>query len=76
MVSLSRACRLIVSCTDRLGIVAGISSFLARHGGWIIEASQHADALAKWFFKRYEILAESLTCFFLKHLVVSNNYKN
>ncbi len=76
MASISRTYRLIVSCPDRLGIVAGVSSFLARHGGWIIEASQHADALAEWLFMRYEILAESLICFFLKHLVVSNNYKN
>ncbi len=61
---------MIVSCPDRLGIGAGVSSFLARHGGWIIEASQHADALAGWFFMRYEILVESLTYLFLKHLVV------
>ncbi len=62
MASPPRTYRLIVSCPDRLGIVAGVSSFLAQHGGWIIEASQHADALAEWFFMRYEILADSLTC--------------
>ena len=62
MASPPRTYRLIVSCPDRLGIVAAVSSFLAQHGGWIIEASQHADALAGWFFMRYEILAESLTC--------------
>ena len=62
MASLPRTYRLIVSCPDRLGIVAAVSSFLAQHGGWIIEASQHADALAGWFFMRYEILAGSLTC--------------
>ncbi|HYQ91318.1 MAG TPA: hypothetical protein VES89_04380 [Candidatus Competibacteraceae bacterium] len=44
-----------VSCPDRLGIVAGASSFLAQHGGWTIETSQHADALAEWFFMRHKI---------------------
>ena len=59
---MSRTYRLIVSCPDRLGIVASVSSFLAQHGGWIIEASQHADDVAGWFFMRYEILADSLNC--------------
>ena len=62
MASTPRTYRLIASCPDRVGIVAAVSSFLAQHGGWIIEASQHADAVAGWFFMRYEILAESLTC--------------
>ncbi len=53
--------RLIVSCPDRVGIVAAVSGFIADHGGWIIEASQHADPVSKWFFMRYEILAESLS---------------
>ncbi len=52
--------RLIVSCPDRVGIVAAVSRFIAEHGGWIIEASQRADPVSKWFFMRYEILAESL----------------
>ena len=62
MASIPRTYRLIASCPDRVGIVAAVSSFLAQHGGWIIEASQHADAVAGWFFMRYEILADSLTC--------------
>ena len=52
--------RLIVTCPDRVGIVAGVSGFLARHGGWIVEASQHADAVTGWFFMRYEIRKDSL----------------
>ena len=52
--------RLIVSCPDRVGIVAAVSGFLAEHGGWITEASQHADATTGWFFMRYEIRADSL----------------
>lgn len=51
---------LTLSCQDRVGIVAAVSSFLARHGGWIVEASQHADQDSMRFFMRVEILAESL----------------
>jgi formyltetrahydrofolate deformylase len=52
--------RIIISCPDRVGIVAAVSSFLAHHGGWITEASQHADSVTGWFFMRYEIRAGSL----------------
>lgn len=52
--------RIIISCPDRVGIVAAVSSFLSRHGGWITEASQHADSVTGWFFMRYEIRADSL----------------
>lgn len=52
--------RLIVSCRDRVGIVAAVSGFLAQHGGWITEAAQHSDTSTGWFFMRYEIRADSL----------------
>jgi formyltetrahydrofolate deformylase len=52
--------RLIVSCPDRVGIVAAVSGFLSSHGGWITEASQHSDQGLGWFFMRYEIRADSL----------------
>lgn len=52
--------RLIVSCPDRVGIVAAVSGFLSSHGGWITEANQHADPGSGWFFMRYEIRAGSL----------------
>ena len=57
---MSHTYRLIVSCPDRVGIVAAVAGFLAEHGGWIVEASQHADAVNGWFFMRYEIRANSL----------------
>ncbi|HEX3649147.1 MAG TPA: formyltetrahydrofolate deformylase [Pseudonocardiaceae bacterium] len=47
-------------CPDRRGIVARISSFLADHGGWIVEAAYHTDRDSGWFFTRQEVLAESL----------------
>ncbi|OBS08458.1 formyltetrahydrofolate deformylase [Acidihalobacter prosperus] len=57
---MSNSYRLVMACEDRVGIVAAVSGFLAEHGGWILEASQHADAANGWFFMRYEILADSL----------------
>jgi formyltetrahydrofolate deformylase len=47
-------------CPDRRGIVARISTFLADHGGWIVEAAYHTDRDSNWFFTRQEVLAESL----------------
>ncbi|GAA1280529.1 formyltetrahydrofolate deformylase [Saccharothrix xinjiangensis] len=47
-------------CSDRTGIVAGISSFLAEHGGWIVEAAYHTDQDTNWFFTRQEVRADSL----------------
>jgi formyltetrahydrofolate deformylase len=52
--------RLTITCPDRVGIVAAVAGFLAEHGGWIDEASQHADPVSGWFFMRYDIRAESL----------------
>ncbi|MAY72411.1 formyltetrahydrofolate deformylase [Halomonas litopenaei] len=52
--------RLVVSCPDRLGIVARVSNFIAGHGGSITEANQHSDLASGRFFMRYEILADSI----------------
>jgi formyltetrahydrofolate deformylase len=51
---------LTLSCPDRVGIVATVSSFIAQNQGWIIEAQHHADQIAQRFFMRQEILADSL----------------
>lgn len=56
----TRRYRLIISCPDQVGIVAAVSSFLADHNGWILEANHHSDASANWFFMRQEIRADSL----------------
>ena len=58
--SSSRRYTLSLSCPDRVGIVAAVSGFLASHQGWITEASHHADAEARRFFMRQELLADSL----------------
>jgi formyltetrahydrofolate deformylase len=58
--SAARRYTLTLSCPDRVGVVAAVSGLIARHQGWIVEANHHADALAKRFFMRQEILADSL----------------
>lgn len=53
--------RLVISCPDRLGIVAAVSDFLNRHNGSIVEASHHTDLEQKRFFMRHEIDADSMS---------------
>ena len=52
--------RLVISCPDRVGIVARVSQFVAEYGGWLTEANYHSDAGNGWFFMRNEIKADSL----------------
>lgn len=49
-----------LSCPDTTGIVAEISGFLARAGGWIVEAGYHSDPVTGWFFTRQVVRAASL----------------
>jgi formyltetrahydrofolate deformylase len=51
---------LTLACPDRVGIVARVAGFLAGHGGWIVESSNHADAGSGWFFTRQVVVADSL----------------
>jgi formyltetrahydrofolate deformylase len=52
--------RLVISCPDRVGIVAKVSNFLSTYNGWITEASHHADTHSGQFFMRHEIKASSI----------------
>lgn len=58
---MERTYTLVISCPDRVGIVAKVSNFIATYNGWIVEASHHADREAGWFFMRNEIKADSLS---------------
>ena len=51
---------LTLSCPDRTGIVARITTFLADIGGWITEAAYHSDDDSGRFFTRQEIRADSV----------------
>src|SRR5205807_3261358 len=45
---------LLVSCADRPGIVAAVASFVAAHGGNVIDLQQHTDHTDGAFFQRVE----------------------
>jgi len=45
---------LLVTCPDRTGLVSGISSFISRHGGNILESDQYSDVEAGIFLARFE----------------------
>jgi formyltetrahydrofolate deformylase len=51
---------LTLSCPDRVGVVAAVSSLIAANNGWISEAQHHSEQVGKRFFMRQEILADSL----------------
>lgn len=57
---MSRVYRLVISCPDQVGIVAGVAQYIADKGASIVEANHHTDAGNGWFFMRHEILASSL----------------
>lgn len=43
---------LLVSCTDKRGIVAGLAQTLSGHGANILDSDQHTDRLESQFFQR------------------------
>ena len=45
---------LLVSCADQPGIVAAVASFVAEHGGNVIDLQQHTDHTDAAFFQRVE----------------------
>lgn len=51
---------LTTACTDRAGIIAKVSGFIAKYGGFIVAANYHTEHSAQQFFMRQEIRADSL----------------
>jgi len=47
---------LLVSCPDQKGLVSGISSFIFRNGGNILQSDQYTDIEAGIFLARFEFL--------------------
>ncbi len=52
---------LVISCPDKVGIVAAVSRFVADRGGSLTESNHHTDMEQGWFFMRNVISAKSLT---------------
>jgi formyltetrahydrofolate deformylase len=51
---------LLVSCPDRRGLVAALSTLLYDHGANILQAQQHADPVEKIFFQRIHFALDQL----------------
>jgi formyltetrahydrofolate deformylase len=51
---------LLVCCPDQRGIVAALAQVLYGHGANILDADQHTDAVAGWFFQRIRFDLENL----------------
>lgn len=52
--------RLVITCPDRIGIIAAVSGFVSSQGGSIIEANQYSDPVSDTFFMRYVIAGGTL----------------
>ncbi|MEL6350256.1 MAG: formyltetrahydrofolate deformylase [Cyanobacteria bacterium J06627_28] len=57
----SRRYVLTLSCPDRVGVVAAVSTLISQNNGWISEAHHHSEHAQQQFFMRQEILADSLS---------------
>jgi len=49
-----------LACPDRVGLLARITSFVAYHGGNLLEVNQFTDPINNWFFTRMAIDAKSI----------------
>ena len=52
---------LVISCPDKVGIVAAVSKFVAQRQGSLIESNHHTDIEQDWFFMRNVINVEGLS---------------
>lgn len=57
---MSNCYHLILSCPDRVGIVAAVSQFISQHKGLIVKADHYTATDDKVFLMRYEIDANTL----------------
>jgi formyltetrahydrofolate deformylase len=51
---------LTLSCPDKIGIVAAVTSFIAKHDGNILRSHQHGESSTQTFFMRVAIDADTL----------------
>src|SRR5260221_12290987 len=53
-VAMAETVTLLVSCPDQKGLVSGISNFIFRNGGNILQSDQYTDVEAGIFLARFE----------------------
>ncbi len=58
---MERLATLLVSCSDRRGLVAGLAQVLSGHGANILDSDQHTDRIAGQFFQRIVFDVAELT---------------
>ena len=51
---------LVISCPDKVGIVAAVSQFVAQHRGSLLESNHHTDVEQGWFYMRNVIRCNNL----------------
>ena len=51
---------LVISCPDKVGIVAAVAQFVAVRSGSLLESNHHTDVEQGWFYMRNVISADSL----------------
>ena len=51
---------LVISCPDKVGIVAAVSQFVAQRSGSLVESNHHTDVEHGYFYMRNVISADSL----------------
>ena len=49
-----------IACADRVGLLSRITSFVAGHGGNLLEVHQFTDPGSRWFFARLAIDTQTL----------------
>ena len=52
---------LVISCPDKVGLVAAVSKFVAQHQGSLIESNHHTDVEQDWFFMRNVINLDAMS---------------
>lgn len=49
-----------IACPDRVGLLAQLTTFVAYHGGNLLEVEQFTDPVSGWFFARLAIQSDTL----------------
>jgi len=50
-----------IACPDRVGLLSRLTSFVATHGGNLLEVHQFTDPVTGWFFARLAVDTKTLT---------------